>query len=378
MATMGMPYAFQNMLKEGYKHLSGVDEAVLKNLEACKQLSAMTKTSLGPNGAAGDVVHAAHTRWISGMNKMVINYLEKLFVTSDASVIVNELEVQHPAAKLLVMAANSQQQEIGDGANFVRCRCAYVRYPRIRRHQVITVGGEMLGNAETLLRDGLVPSEIADGYAKASAKVVLNGVTLYHRQFHTHRHLRSSNHWSSLALKTSTSATNKRYDSHAALKQWPASRIPVYTRALLGGWLHQGVDQQQAAWVGGPPGWPHRRGLHPSVPKKPGAWTFYIIRWLHYRTSCLTTTSQANFNVDNVRTVKITGSGLGASSVVNGMVLKRDAEGTIKQAQDAKIAVFAQGVDTEATEGKVGGVGVLLVHGVMRALISSNMRPQFQ
>lgn len=55
------------------------------------------------------------------MNKMVINYLEKLFVTSDASVIVNELEVQHPAAKLLVMAANSQQQEIGDGANFVRC-----------------------------------------------------------------------------------------------------------------------------------------------------------------------------------------------------------------------------------------------------------------
>lgn len=64
---------------------------------------------------------------------------------------------------------------------------------------------------------------------------------------------------------------------------------------------------------------------------------------------------QANFNVDNVRTVKITGSGLGSSSVVNGMVLKRDAEGTIKQAQDAKVAVFAQGVDTEATEGKVGG-----------------------
>ncbi len=55
-----------------------------------------------------------------GMNKMVINYLDKLFVTNDASVIVNELEVQHPAAKLLVMAAESQQQEIGDGANFVR------------------------------------------------------------------------------------------------------------------------------------------------------------------------------------------------------------------------------------------------------------------
>ncbi len=54
------------------------------------------------------------------MNKMVINHLEKLFVTSDASTITQELEVQHPAAKLLVMAAQAQQQEIGDGTNMVR------------------------------------------------------------------------------------------------------------------------------------------------------------------------------------------------------------------------------------------------------------------
>lgn len=60
MATMGMPYAFQNMLKEGYKHLSGVDEAVLKNLEACKQLSAMTKTSLGPNGTCIESTISVH------------------------------------------------------------------------------------------------------------------------------------------------------------------------------------------------------------------------------------------------------------------------------------------------------------------------------
>jgi T-complex protein 1 subunit theta len=55
----------------------------------------------------------------TGMNKMVINHLEKLFVTSDASTIAAELEVQHPAAKLLVMAAQAQQQEIGDGTNLV-------------------------------------------------------------------------------------------------------------------------------------------------------------------------------------------------------------------------------------------------------------------
>ena len=92
------------MLKDGHKHLSGLEETVLKNIDACKQLYKITRTSLGPNG----------------MNKMVVNHLEKLFVTSDAATIVKELEVAHPAARLLVMAAQAQEQEIGDGTNLVR------------------------------------------------------------------------------------------------------------------------------------------------------------------------------------------------------------------------------------------------------------------
>jgi T-complex protein 1 subunit theta len=56
------------------------------------------------------------------MNKMVINHLEKLFVTSDASTIVTELEVYHPAAKLVVMAAKAQASEVGDGTNLVSTR----------------------------------------------------------------------------------------------------------------------------------------------------------------------------------------------------------------------------------------------------------------
>jgi T-complex protein 1 subunit theta len=56
------------------------------------------------------------------MNKMVINHLERLFVTSDASTIVTELEVNHPAAKLLVHAAKAQEAEIGDGTNLVSHR----------------------------------------------------------------------------------------------------------------------------------------------------------------------------------------------------------------------------------------------------------------
>ena len=85
---------------------------------------------------------------------MVINHLERLFVTSDASTIVTELEVQHPAAKLLVMAAKAQEAEIGDGTNLV-----------------LTLGGELLANAEGLLRDGLHTAEISDGYQRAAAKV---------------------------------------------------------------------------------------------------------------------------------------------------------------------------------------------------------------
>lgn len=45
-----MPYGLQAMLKEGHKHLSGMDEAVYKNIEAGKQLSQIAKTSMGPNG----------------------------------------------------------------------------------------------------------------------------------------------------------------------------------------------------------------------------------------------------------------------------------------------------------------------------------------
>lgn len=51
---MGMQmktYGMQSMLKEGHKHLSGLDEAVLKNIDACRQLSSITRTSLGPNGS---------------------------------------------------------------------------------------------------------------------------------------------------------------------------------------------------------------------------------------------------------------------------------------------------------------------------------------
>lgn len=125
------------MLKEGYKHYSGLEEAVYRNIAATKELAEITRTSLGPNGR----------------NKMVINHLEKLFVTNDAATIMKELDVIHPAAKLLVMAAQQQEAEMGDATNFV-----------------LVFAGELLQKGEHLLKMGLHPSEVIDGYILAGRK----------------------------------------------------------------------------------------------------------------------------------------------------------------------------------------------------------------
>ena len=61
----------------------------------------------------------------------------------------------------------------------------------------------------------------------------------------------------------------------------------------------------------------------------------------------------ASFNVDNVRVVKISGGGVADSAVVRGMVLQRNTEGSVKRVTHAKVAVFAQGIDTSSTETKV-------------------------
>lgn len=85
-----------SMLKEGTGYLSGVEEAVIRSIEACSEFTNILKSSYGPKG----------------LNKMVINHLEKLFVTNDAATIVQQLEVQHPAAKILEMASQMMEKEV--------------------------------------------------------------------------------------------------------------------------------------------------------------------------------------------------------------------------------------------------------------------------
>ncbi|KAJ5417673.1 uncharacterized protein N7487_001223 [Penicillium crustosum] len=122
------------LFKPGYQSHDAEDGAVIRNIEACQAISGTVQTSLGPYGR----------------NKIVINHLQKMILTSDAATILRELDVVHPAAKLLVMASQQQDAEMGDGTNLV-----------------IVLAGELLKKAEELIRMGLKTSDIVSGYEKA-------------------------------------------------------------------------------------------------------------------------------------------------------------------------------------------------------------------
>lgn len=100
----------------------------------------------------------------NGMNKMIINHIEKQFVTSDAGTIMRELDVEHPAAKLMIMASQMQESEVGDGTNFVVILC-----------------GALLEAAEELLRLGVNVTDICEGYERGLDKVleILPTLTCY-------------------------------------------------------------------------------------------------------------------------------------------------------------------------------------------------------
>ncbi len=87
------------------------------------------------------------------MNKLIVNNLNKLFLTNDAGTILRELEIEHPAARLILLASQQQDREVGDATNLV-----------------IVLAGELLQQAEKLLQMGLKASIIVEGYELAFAK----------------------------------------------------------------------------------------------------------------------------------------------------------------------------------------------------------------
>ncbi|CAK7895929.1 T-complex protein 1 subunit theta [[Candida] anglica] len=127
------------LFKQGYQSHSNADGALIRNIQAVREISSILLTSMGP----------------SGRNKIIVNRLGKIFITNDAATMLNEIEVVHPAVKLLIMASQQQQMEMGDNSNLV-----------------IVLAGEFLNGAEKLVTLGLSPTEIIQGYTLANKYVM--------------------------------------------------------------------------------------------------------------------------------------------------------------------------------------------------------------
>jgi T-complex protein 1 subunit theta len=203
-------------------------------------------------------------------------------ITSDAATILKDLEVVHPAAKLLVMASQQQEAEMGDATNMV-----------------IILAGELLKKAEELLRMGLKTSDIVAGYEKAQ----------------------------DFALKELDQLViDKVEDARSQEELSKAIRTVISAK-------QSGCEDILADLVA--------EAVLAVLPKNP-----------------------TNFNVDNVRVVKIMGGALEQSRVVRGMVFNREPEGTVKKAEKAKVGVFTCPVDISQTETK----GTVLLHNAKEML----------
>jgi len=124
------------VLKEGTGRTTG-REAQKNNIMAAKIVAEAVKTSLGP----------------CGMDKMLVTSFGDVTITNDGATIMKELDVQHPAAKMLVEVAKAQDNEVGDGTT-----------------TAVILAGELLAKAEELLNKNVHPIVIIDGFKKASEK----------------------------------------------------------------------------------------------------------------------------------------------------------------------------------------------------------------
>jgi thermosome len=124
------------VLKEGTGRSTG-REAQKNNIMAAKIVAETVKSTLGP----------------CGMDKMLVTSFGDVAITNDGATIMKELDVQHPAAKMLVEVAKAQDNEVGDGTT-----------------TAVVLSGELLGKAEGLLDKNVHPTVIIEGFKKASEK----------------------------------------------------------------------------------------------------------------------------------------------------------------------------------------------------------------
>ncbi len=126
------------VLKEGTKRERGKG-AQNSNIAAARAIADSVRSTLGPKG----------------MDKMLVDSLGDVVITNDGVTILKEIDIEHPAAKMMVEVAKTQDQECGDGTT-----------------TSVILAGELLKRSEELLNQNLHPTVIATGYRKASEKSI--------------------------------------------------------------------------------------------------------------------------------------------------------------------------------------------------------------
>jgi thermosome len=126
------------ILREGTTRSRG-REAQRANITAAKVVAESVKSSLGPKG----------------MDKMLVDGLGDVTITSDGATVLKEMDIQHPAAKMMVEVAKTTDDEVGDGTT-----------------SVVVLSGRLLEKAEELINKNIHPTIIVDGYRAAAEKTL--------------------------------------------------------------------------------------------------------------------------------------------------------------------------------------------------------------
>jgi thermosome len=134
------------ILREGSQRTAG-KEAQRSNIMAAKAVAGAVRTTLGPKG----------------MDKMLVDGMGDVVITNDGVTILKEMDIEHPAAKMMVEIAKTQDQEVGDGTT-----------------TAVVLAGELLKQAEELLEQEIHPTVIAAGYRAAADKSmeILKGLAI--------------------------------------------------------------------------------------------------------------------------------------------------------------------------------------------------------
>ena len=126
------------ILPEGTLRNTGKD-AQSKNITAAKTIADAVRTTLGPKG----------------MDKMLVDTIGDITITNDGATILDEMEIEHPAAKMMVEVAKTQEDEVGDGTT-----------------TAVVLAGELLKKAESLIDQNIHSTIITNGYRSAKQKAL--------------------------------------------------------------------------------------------------------------------------------------------------------------------------------------------------------------